>query len=53
MKKKRNLKKDFNSGYVGKVPFPSNAPSIKDAKPVKSVPVKYIPGLGMAAMRKA
>ena len=48
MKKKRNLKKDFNTGYVGQSPFPANAPSIKDAKPRKSTPVKHYPGLGVA-----
>jgi len=29
-------------------PFPKNAPSIKDAKPKTSTPVKYYPGLGIA-----
>ena len=48
MKKKRNLKKDFNSGYVSQTPFPTNPPSIKDAKPRKSSPVKNYPGLGIA-----
>jgi hypothetical protein len=48
MKKKRNLKKDFNTGYVSQTPFPANAPSIKDAKPRKSTPVKNYPGLGIA-----
>ena len=29
-------------------PMPKNAPSIKNAKPKKSTPVKYYPGLGIA-----
>ncbi len=40
--KKRNVKRDFDSGYYGKVAADmTGAPSIRNAKPAKKTNVKY------------
>lgn len=38
---------------MNKKPFPKDAPSIKNAKPQKSTPVKYDPHMGVMAPRLA